>query len=189
MNRLNFIKANFVFMLLFSLSCTSTKNTSTENTSTSSTSTANKPNIVFILCDDLGYGDIQSLAPETSKIKTPHVDKLTKEGMVFTDAHSGSSVCSPTRYGIMTGRYSWRTKLQRGVVTGFAPNLITEDRPTIANFLKNQDYNTAIIGKWHLNFQYVDPVSKETISKKSLNTFQVQPLYGQGWWVPQYFDL
>ena len=170
MSKLSFIKVNLVFvLLLFSLSCTSTKNTSTENTSTSSTSTANKPNIVFILCDDLGYGDIQSLAPETSKIKTPHVDKLTKEGMVFTDAHSGSSVCSPTRYGIMTGRYSWRTKLQRGVVTGFAPNLITEDRPTIANFLKNQDYNTAIIGKWHLNFQYVDPVSKETISKKSLN--------------------
>lgn len=129
--------------------------------------TSNKPNIVFIICDDLGYGDVQSLAPETSKIKTPHIDQLTQEGMVFTDAHSGSSVCTPTRYGIMTGRYSWRSKLQSGVVQGFAPNLITENRPTIGNFLKNQGYNTALIGKWHLNFQYLDPISKTAISKKS----------------------
>ncbi|MDO7172420.1 sulfatase family protein [Mariniflexile sp. AS56] len=126
-----------------------------------------QPNIVFILCDDLGYGDVQSLAPETSKIKTPHIDQLTREGMVFTDAHSGSSVCTPTRYGIMTGRYSWRTELQRGVVQGFAPDLIKEDRPTIANFLKNQEYHTAIIGKWHLNFQYLDPITKTAIEKKS----------------------
>ncbi len=89
MNKLNLIKVNIVFVLLFFLSCTSTK-----NTSTNLTSTEKQPNIVFILCDDLGYGDIQSLAPATSKIKTPHVDKLTQEGMVFTDAHSGSSVCT-----------------------------------------------------------------------------------------------
>jgi len=130
-----------------------------------------QPNIVFIVCDDLGYGEIQSLAPETSKIKTPSTDKLTKEGMVFTDAHSGSAVCTPTRYGIMTGRYSWRTKLQSGVVQGFAPNLVEEDRPTIANFLKDQGYHTAIIGKWHLNFQYLDPKTKtpiEKIAKKQL---------------------
>lgn len=126
-----------------------------------------KPNIVFIVCDDLGYGEIQSLAPKTSKIKTPHIDRLTREGMIFTDAHSGSSVCTPTRYGIMTGRYSWRSKLQRGVVQGFAPNLITENRPTIGDFLKDQGYRTAIIGKWHLNFQYLDPVSKEVIQKES----------------------
>ena len=128
---------------------------------------ADKPNIVFILCDDLGFGDVQCMAPETSKIKTPHIDGLASEGMMFTDAHSGSSVCTPTRYGIMTGRYSWRTKLQRGVVQGFAPNLILEDRPTIANFLRDQGYSTAIIGKWHLNFQYVDPDTKEVIAKKS----------------------
>ena len=79
-----------------------------------------KPNIVFILCDDLGYGDVQILAPETSTIKTPSIDMLANQGMVFTDAHYGSSVCTPTRYGIMTGRYSWRTKLQQGVVEGFA---------------------------------------------------------------------
>lgn len=125
-----------------------------------------QPNIVFIVCDDLGYGDVQCLAPETSKIKTPCIDGLASEGMVFTDAHAGASVCSPTRYGIMTGRYSWRTTLQKGVVQGFAPNLIAEDRPTIGNFLQNQGYNTAIIGKWHLNFQYIDPVTNTALVKK-----------------------
>ncbi|WP_405575602.1 arylsulfatase [Winogradskyella sp. Asnod2-B02-A] len=130
---------------------------------------AKKPNIVLIVCDDLGYGDVQSLAPETSKIKTPHIDQLNQEGMTFTDAHAGASVCTPTRYGIMTGRYSWRTKLQSGVVSGFAPDLIKEDRPTIGNFLKDQGYHTAIIGKWHLNFQYIDSISQTTIRKKGRN--------------------
>lgn len=126
-----------------------------------------KPNIVFIVCDDLGYGEVQSLAPETSKIKTPHIDKLAQEGMIFTDAHSGSSVCSPTRYGIMTGRYSWRSKLQSGVVQGFAPNLIPENRPTIGDFLGDQGYHTALIGKWHLNFQYLDSISGTPLTKES----------------------
>ncbi|CAH8283029.1 arylsulfatase A-like enzyme [Mariniflexile fucanivorans] len=125
-----------------------------------------KPNIVLILCDDLGYGDVQSLAPETSKIKTPHIDKLGREGMIFTDAHAGASVCTPTRYGLMTGRYSWRTKLQSGVVQGYAPDLIVEDRPTMASFLKSEGYHTGIIGKWHLNFQYLDPTTKKSIAKK-----------------------
>ncbi len=157
------LSISFVFVLLFfSSSCTTTIPTSTKPSSTEK-----KPNIVFILCDDLGYGEIQSLAPETSKIKTPNVDKLAHEGMVFTDAHSGSSVCTPTRYGIMTGRYSWRTKLQRGVVQGFAPNLILENRPTIGDFLKDQGYNTALIGKWHLNFQYFDSTLGKPIVKES----------------------
>ncbi|WP_372808935.1 sulfatase-like hydrolase/transferase, partial [Pontiella sp.] len=124
-----------------------------------------KPNIVFILCDDLGYGDVQCLNPEHGKIKTPSVNKLASEGMIFTDAHSGSSVCTPTRYGLMTGRYSWRTKLQSGVVQGFAPDLIAEDRPTVASFLKAQGYHTAIIGKWHLNFDYLDPTSGVALKK------------------------
>jgi arylsulfatase A-like enzyme len=124
-----------------------------------------KPNIVFVLCDDLGYGDVQCLNPERGKIPTPGVDRLAKEGMIFTDAHSGSSVCSPTRYGLMTGRYSWRTRLQHGVVQGFAPCLIAEDRPTVASFLKEQGYHTAIIGKWHLDFQYQDPETGEMIKR------------------------
>ena len=96
-----------------------------------------RPNIVYVICDDLGYGDVQCLNPENGKIHTPHVDRLASEGMIFTDAHSGSSVCTPTRYGLLTGRYSWRTKLQKGVVTGFAPCLIDKKRPTVASFLKD----------------------------------------------------
>ncbi|CAA6689523.1 MULTISPECIES: arylsulfatase [unclassified Lentimonas] len=142
-------------------------------TSLALTITANaveQPNIVFILCDDLGYGDIQVLNPEHGKIKTPAVDKLAAEGMIFTDAHSGSAVCTPTRYGLMTGRYSWRTTLQAGVVQGFKPNLIAEGRPTVASFLKAQGYHTGIVGKWHLNFQYTDPDTGEVIKRKGRKT-------------------
>jgi arylsulfatase A len=124
------------------------------------------PNIIYIMCDDLGYGDIRCMAPETSKIATPCTDKLATQGMIFTDAHSGSSVCTPTRYGLMTGRYSWRTRLQRGVVTGFAPSLIAKDRPTVASFLKSHGYHTAVIGKWHLDFEYLDPKTGERLSRK-----------------------
>lgn len=134
--------------------------------STQLTASAAQPNIVFIMCDDLGYGDIHCLAPETSKIATPGADRLAAEGMIFTDAHSGSSVCTPTRYGLMTGRYSWRTRLQKGVVTGFAPSLIARERPTVANFLKGQGYHTAIVGKWHLDFLYLDPQTGEAYKKK-----------------------
>ncbi|MCA8992859.1 MAG: arylsulfatase [Planctomycetaceae bacterium] len=132
----------------------------------SSVAQAEQPNVVFILCDDLGYGDVHCLAPETSKIPTPSVDKLASEGMVFIDAHSGSSVCSPTRYGLMTGRYSWRTRLQKGVVTGFAPSLIAADRPTVGSFLKGQGFHTAVIGKWHLDFEYLNPETQEAYSPK-----------------------
>ena len=132
----------------------------------STTLAAEKPNIVYIICDDLGYGDVHCLAPETSKIPTPNADRLASEGMIFTDAHSGSSVCSPTRYGIMTGRYSWRTWLQKGVVTGFAPSLIAAERSTVTGFLKSQGYATAAIGKWHLNFEYLDPGTGGKYSQK-----------------------
>ena len=138
------------------------------------------PNIIYIMCDDLGYGDIQCLAPETSKIPTPHADRLASQGMIFTDAHSGSSVCTPTRYGLMTGRYSWRTRVQKGVVTGFAPCLIDADRPTVASFLKRQGYDTAIVGKWHLDFQYLDPASRVAYSQKKHKTPPVGALIPDG---------
>jgi arylsulfatase A-like enzyme len=79
---------------------------------------AARPNILYILADDLGYGDVQCLNPRRGKIKTPHFDRLAAEGMTFTDAHSGSAVCTPTRYGLLTGRYAWRTRLQQGVLDG-----------------------------------------------------------------------
>lgn len=114
---------------------------------------ADKPNVVFILADDQGYGDVTALNPE-GKIPTPHIDRLAKEGMIFPDAHSSSSVCTPTRYSVLTGRYHWRTHLQKGVLGGFSPPLIAEDRLTVAGFLGDHGYHTACIGKWHLGFDW-----------------------------------
>ncbi len=116
------------------------------------------PNIVYVLCDDLGYGDVQCLNPEHGKIPTPNLDQLAEESMTFTDAHSGSSVCTPTRYGVLTGRYAWRTRLQNGVLGGGKVHepLISESRLTVPALLKMSGYNTACIGKWHLGFQFVD---------------------------------
>ena len=109
----------------------------------------NLPNIVYILADDMGYGDVAYLNKE-GKIPTPHMDKLAGEGMIFTDAHSGSAVCTPTRYGILTGRYSWRTHLKSGVLNGYSPALIEEGRMTVASMLRKHGYRTACVGKWHL---------------------------------------
>ena len=125
-----------------------------------------RPNIVFIMCDDLGYGDVHCLNTQHGKIQTPHIDALSAEGMTFTDAHSGSAVCTPTRYGLLTGRHCWRTKLQHGVVQGFAPCLITEGRPTVASYLHHNGYQTAIIGKWHLNYQYQDSRTGSFLKRK-----------------------
>jgi len=111
------------------------------------------PNIVYILCDDLGYGDVQCLNPERGKIATPHMDQLASQGMVFTDAHSSSSVCTPSRYGILTGRYNWRTLRQTGVLLGYGEPLVAPDRLTVAGLLKEQGYTTAGIGKWHLGLK------------------------------------
>jgi arylsulfatase A len=113
-----------------------------------------KPNIVFILADDLGYGDVQFLNPERGKIPTPGLDRLADQGMRFMDAHSNSSVCSPTRYGLLTGRYAWRTRLQRGVLFGLSAPLIAEERLTVGQLLQQQGYHTACIGKWHLGMQW-----------------------------------
>lgn len=116
--------------------------------------TAKRPNVVVILADDLGYGDVKALNPD-GKIKTPHLDKLAADGMAFTDAHSGSGVCSPTRYGLITGRYSWRGKLQSGVLGGLSPRLIEPGRETVASLLKGQGYVTGAVGKWHLGMDWV----------------------------------
>ncbi len=111
---------------------------------------ADKPNIVYILCDDLGYGDVHSLNPQRNKIATPNMDRLVSQGMAFTDAHSSSAVCTPTRYGILTGRYNWRSRLQHSVLGGFSLPLIAADRLTVPKLLKQHGYATACVGKWHL---------------------------------------
>ena len=108
-----------------------------------------RPNIIVIMADDMGYGDVGCYNPK-SKIPTPHMDKLARQGMRFTDAHTPSSVCTPTRYGLLTGRYCWRSRLKNRVLWGFDHPLIEKDRETIASFLKRSGYATACVGKWHL---------------------------------------
>jgi arylsulfatase A len=115
---------------------------------------AERPNVVVILADDLGYGDVRCFNPG-SKIATPELDRMASEGMRFTDAHSGSAVCTPTRYGLLTGRYAWRTRLKRGVLGGYSPHLIEPGRMTVASVLKSQGYRTACVGKWHLGLDWV----------------------------------
>lgn len=111
------------------------------------------PNVVYILADDMGIGDLGCYNPE-SKIPTPHMDALAAIGMRFTDAHSGSAVCTPTRYGLLTGRYCWRTRLKSGVTWGASPCLIPPDRMTVASLLKKHGYNTACVGKWHVGLDW-----------------------------------
>ena len=116
-------------------------------------SAAGKPNVVIMLADDMGFGELSCLNPKRGKIKTPQLDRIAASGMIFTDAHSGSSVCTPTRYGLMTGRYAWRTRLQKGVLTG-GKSLFKKDRLTIAKLLKKNGYHSAMIGKWHLGMLF-----------------------------------
>lgn len=112
-----------------------------------------KPNIVFILADDMGYGDLGCNQPG-SKIPTPHLDRLATQGMRFTDAHAASSVCTPSRYALLTGRYAWRTRLKSGVLWPWDPALIEPDRLTVAELLRCNGYRTACIGKWHLGWNW-----------------------------------
>ena len=114
------------------------------------------PNIVLILADDFGVGDIQAHYLD-NKIATPHLDRLVREGMSFTDAHSPSAVCTPTRYGLLTGRYSWRTRLQEWVLAAYEPPLIAAGRPTLPSVLQRNGYETALIGKWHLGWEWAGP--------------------------------
>lgn len=115
------------------------------------------PNIVFVMADDLGYGDLGCYG--ATKIKTPNIDRIASEGIRFTDAHSPSAVCTPTRYGVLTGRYCWRTRLKSQVLwCGYTRSLIEPGRPTIASMLKSKGYETAQIGKWHLGWEDAEPI-------------------------------
>ena len=109
----------------------------------------NQPNIIYILADDMGSGDVM-VYNKDAKFPTPHIDKMASEGVTFTDAHTSSSVCTPTRYGIMTGRYSWRTSLKSGVTHGLTDHLIDIKRTTVASYLKTKGYATAMVenGTW-----------------------------------------
>ena len=123
------------------------------------------PNVVVILADDMGIGDLGVYNAE-SKIPTPNLDALAASGMRFTDAHSPSAVCTPTRYGILTGRYSWRTRLKQGVLWGEDVNLIDVERLTVADLMHDAGYATGVFGKWHLGLGAapagVDPAEAKT---------------------------
>ncbi|MEM9382315.1 MAG: arylsulfatase, partial [Planctomycetota bacterium] len=114
---------------------------------------AGRPNVVLVMADDLGIGDVSPTNPD-AKIATPHLAKLAAEGMTFLDAHSTSAVCTPTRYALMTGRYNWRSRLERGVLGGWSDHLIPADRPTVAHMLRDAGYATAMVGKWHLGWDW-----------------------------------
>ena len=114
---------------------------------------AEKPNIIVIYTDDQGYGDASCLNPE-SKFATPALDRLAAEGMTFTDAHCSDTVCTPSRYGLLTGRYSWRTTLKKGVFGAEVPCLISDKRMTLASLLRDNGYDTAMVGKWHLGMDF-----------------------------------
>ncbi len=118
------------------------------------TALAERPNVVVIYADDLGYGDVQCYNPDRGRIPTPHIDRLAAEGMRFTDAHSSSGVCSPSRYTLLTGRYHWRTRLKAGIVGLWERPLIEPERLTIAGLAKQHGYRTAAIGKWHLGWNW-----------------------------------
>ncbi len=114
---------------------------------------ADRPNVVFVMADDLGIGDIQPTNPDC-KIKTPNLLRMAAEGITFLDAHTPSSVCTPTRYGLLTGRYNWRSRLSRGVLNGRSEHLIPADRPTLGHLMRGAGYHTAMIGKWHLGWDW-----------------------------------
>ncbi|MGO8899027.1 MAG: sulfatase-like hydrolase/transferase [Isosphaeraceae bacterium] len=129
-------------------------------------SVAQRPNIVYILADDLGYGDVRCFNAR-GKIATPQLDRLAAAGVRFTDAHSSSAVCTPTRYGILTGRYNWRSALKSGVLNGYSNRLIEPGRLTVPEFLRQHGYRTACIGKWHLG---MDWARKEGDQSKKIDT-------------------
>ena len=140
------------------------------------------PNIIFILADDLGYGDLKCYN-EDSKIPTPNIDRLASGGMMFTDAHTPSTVCSPTRYALLTGRYAWREpRLVRGVLRDTDPPVIDIDRLTVADMLQKSGYKTAAVGKWHLGleWQLLDTTERVSVSNIDWSKPQLSGLQEQG---------
>ena len=143
-----------------------------------------RPNIVYILADDLGWGDLGCYNAR-SGIPTPNLDRLASQGMRFTDMHSPSAVCTPTRYGILTGRYCWRSSLKKGVLWGYSPNLIEEGRLTVPAMLREQGYQTAGVGKWHLGLGPIDPVDYSKKLKPSPVDHGFDSYYG----IPASLDM
>lgn len=149
----------FILTLLLVTACFSGQSLKAEKKS---------PNIIYILADDLGYGDLQCYNQE-GKIPTPNIDAMASNGVRFTDAHTSSAVCTPTRYGILTGRYNWRTSLKCFVLSGYSKSLIQQDRTTVADMLKTKGYTTAYIGKWHMGWNWAIEAEDPKLDRDNLN--------------------
>jgi len=141
------------------------------------------PNIIYIMADDMGYGDLSCYG--ATKIQTPHIDGIASQGIRFTDAHSSSAVCTPSRYSVLTGRYCWRTRLKKRVLGGFGAPLIEPERMTVASMLKRHGYHTAAVGKWHLGLDWITQRGEKLASSDfiawAMDGFDVdytQPLEG-----------
>lgn len=139
------------------------------------------PNIVIIYADDLGYGDVSCYNPTRGKIPTPHIDKFSTQGMRFTDGHSSSGVCSPSRYTLLTGRYHWRTRLQRGIVGLWERPLIAKDRLTIAGMLRAKGYQTACVGKWHLGWDWPIETAQRPSFKRGAKNAKATAKHREDW--------
>ncbi len=137
---------------------------------TSSAKTSkNKPNIVLILADDFGYSSLNSYGADKKLIRTPYIDRIAEKGMRFTNACTPASICTPTRYGLLTGRYPWRTDLKYGVTHIFSELLPDTNRVTIADWLNDRGYNTAAIGKWHLGYGHAHDEIESNIRKRDVD--------------------
>ena len=157
----------FIYFMLLTLMMFACK-TVTSQVQEKVANNTQSPNIIYILADDLGYGDLECFNPE-GKVPTPNLNQMASNGIKFTDAHTSSAVCTPTRYGILTGRYNWRTPLKSFVLGGYSNALIKQERTTIAEMLKTQGYNTAFVGKWHLGWDWKILAQDPKLSQDNLN--------------------
>ena len=126
------------------------------------------PNVIVVMADDLGLGDVSPTNPKC-KIRTPNLQAMADDGLTFLDAHTPSSVCTPTRYGLLTGRYNWRSRLARGVLNGRSEHLIPADRPTLGHLMHTAGYHTAMVGKWHLGWDWHKVDGKIDFAKPVVN--------------------
>ena len=141
-----------------------------------------KPNVILVYVDDMGYGDASCLNPR-AKFKTPNIDRLAREGLTFTDGHCSDTVCTPSRYGLLTGRYAWRTTLKRGVMVAEAKCLIADGRITLASLLGANGYATAMVGKWHLGMDFPGTKGNRDWSKP-VRDMPLDKGFGYFWGIP-----
>ncbi|MCP4508503.1 MAG: arylsulfatase [Fuerstiella sp.] len=142
-----------------------------------------QPNVIVIYTDDQGFGDASCLNSE-SKFQTPNIDRLAREGMTFTDGHCSDTVCTPSRYGLLTGRYSWRTELKKGVFGAERKCLIEDGRMTLASLLRDNGYSTAMVGKWHLGMDFPGTNAKDRDWSQPVRDMPLDKGFDYFWGIP-----